>query len=81
MNRPLSEYGAYEYVVIAYDKGMLLFDALRDAVGERSFFSSLKRYYKQNEGKIATPATLAAAFKNAGASGVIASFMDGSAIV
>ena len=81
MNRPLSEYGAYEYVVIAYDKGMLLFDALRDAVGERAFFSSLKRYYKQNEGKIATPATLAAAFKNAGASGVIASFMDGSAIV
>ena len=81
MDRPLSEYGAYEYVVIAYDKGMLLFDALRDAVGDRAFFSSLRRYYAQNKGKIATPSSLAAAFKNAGASGVIASFVDGSAIV
>ena len=81
MDRPLSEYGAYEYVVIAYDKGMLLFDALRDAVGDRAFFASLKRYYAQNSGKIATPASLSAAFKNAGASGVIASFMDGTAIV
>lgn len=81
MDRPLSEYGAYEYVVIAYDKGMLLFDALRDAVGDHAFFASLKRYYAQNSGKIATPASLSAAFKNAGASGVIASFMDGTAIV
>ena len=60
---------------------MLLFDALRDAVGDRAFFASLKRYYAQNSGKIATPASLSAAFKNAGASGVIASFMDGTAIV
>ena len=81
MDRPLSEYGGYEYVVIAYDKGMLLFDALRDAVGDSAFFSSLRRYYAQNKGKIATPASLAAAFKNAGASGVIASFVDGTAIV
>ena len=81
MNRKLGSYGGYEYVVIAYDKGMLLFDTLRDAVGDKRFFAGLKRYYKEYGGKIAVPEELADCFKSAGAAGVIASFTDGTAVL
>ena len=81
MDRKLGAYGGYEYVVIAYDKGMLLFDTLRAALGDRQFFAGLQRYYREYSGGIARPEDLAAAFKNAGASGVIASFTDGTAVL
>ncbi len=81
MNRKLGSYGGYEYVVIAYDKGMLLFDTLRDAVGDQRFFAGLKRYYKEYSGKVAVPEELADCFRSAGAAGVIASFVDGSAVL
>ena len=66
MSRHLRDFGEYEYAVISYDKGMLLFDTLRAALGERRFLSALKKYCRENAGGIATPDTLKAAFGNAG---------------
>ena len=81
MSRHLRDFAEYEYVVIAYDKGMLLFETLRDAVGERRFMAALRRYFRARSGKIAVPDDLISAFSNAGAAGVIRSFEDGSAVL
>ena len=81
MSRKLGEYKEYEYVNIAYNKGMLLFDALHDAVGDSKFFAGLRRYYSSNAGEIACTEDLIAAFGNAGAEGVIRSFIEGEAII
>lgn len=81
MSRKISEFGTHEYVAVAYDKGMILFDTLREALGERRFFAGLRRYYAENAGKIASREELKSAFGNAGASGVVDSFVDGTAIV
>ena len=66
MSRHLRDFGEYEYAVLSYDKGMLLFDTLRDALGERRFLSALKKYYRGNAGGIAAPEELKSAFGNAG---------------
>ncbi len=82
MNRHLRDYtGEYAYVCIAYDKGMLLFDTLRDALGENRFFAGLRHYYAQQCGKLAATEDLCAAFRNAGATGVIRSFVEGTAVL
>lgn len=66
MSRRLSDFGEYEYAVLSYDKGMLLFDTLRSALGDRRFFACLKKYYAQNAGGVTLPQDLSAAFGNAG---------------
>ena len=66
MSRHLRDFGEYEYAVIAYDKGLLLFDTLRDALGEKRFLSALKKYCRENAGGIAAPETLKSAFGSAG---------------
>ena len=81
MNRPLREYGAYEYVVLAYDKGLLLFETLEDALGASAVSAGLKRYYADFSGKTATPADLAASFRRAGALSIVQSFVDGTAVL
>ena len=59
MNRKLNEYKTEpEYVYIAYVKGMLLFDSLRDIVSENKLLKGLKKYYKENQGRNATPGNL-----------------------
>lgn len=80
MDRKLCDYGEYEYVNIAYNKGMILFDTLRDTLGERKFFSALRRYYTANAGKIAGPEELCTACGNGGAA-IVRSFVDGSAVI
>lgn len=67
MSRHLAAFGEYEYAVIAYDKGMLLFDTLADALGQKRFNAALRKYYRENAGGIATPARLCDAFGEAGA--------------
>lgn len=84
MDKKLGEYlSEYSYVVIAYDKGFLLFDTLRSAAGDKKFFAGLKRYYEEKSGKIASQEDLAGSFRRAGlrAEGVIASFVDGTAVI
>ena len=84
MDKKLGEFlSEYQYVVLSYDKGVLLFDAVREAVGEKKFFAGLRRYYKDYAGKIASPSSLAESFARAGAKagGIIASFTDGTAVI
>ena len=81
MDRALSDFGEYEYVALAYAKGALLFDALREGLGDKKFFAGLRRYYSACSGKLAAPEDLAASFKNAGAEEIIASYREGKAVI
>ncbi len=84
MDRPLSSFtGDYEYRSIAYDKGVILFDRIRDVVGEKKLLSALKRYKSAYEGKIASPADLIACFTRSGANvkGLFDSFLQGKCVI
>lgn len=80
MNKKLGEYlSEYQYVVLSYDKGFLLFDTLRESMGEKKFMGCLRRYFRENSGKLAQTDDLIGSF--AGAEGVIRSFIDGTAVL
>ena len=84
MVRPLKEFdGEYEYVNIAYIKGCIMFDCLRQTVGEEDFVNGIKKYYKDNRFKVATPNDLMGAFEKTGAdtNGFFRSFFDGKVIL
>lgn len=84
MLRSLPEYsGEYEYVNIAYVKACVMFDYLRTTVGDKAFFSGLKRFYDENAYKTATPESLVGAFERAGAdcNGFFDSFFNGKEII
>ena len=67
MERHLSTYLTDgEYVAVTYKKGALLFNSLRELVGDKKFVAALRAYYAANKFKIATPSSLAAAFKTQG---------------
>ncbi len=66
MNRNLGEYTTTaDYTYHTYVKGALLFDSLRHAIGSDKFLEGLRAYYKDMNGKIATPDHMIAAFENA----------------
>ena len=84
MQRPLTEFsGEYEYRNIAYDKGVILFDRLRDTLGDQKFFAALRAYAKANGGKIASPAELVSCFaaRGAHAEGIFDSFLQGTCVI
>ncbi|MBR0189869.1 MAG: M1 family metallopeptidase, partial [Clostridia bacterium] len=84
MLRALPEYSSeYEYVNIAYVKACIMFDYLRQTVGEERFFAGLKRFYDENAFKTATPESLIGAFERAGAdsNGFFESFFQGKVII
>ena len=84
MNRPLTSFsGDYEYRNIAYDKGVVLFDRVREVMGEKKFLSALNRYVETYRGKIATYADLVACFEGASRNieGVFGSFVDGLCVI
>ena len=54
-----------EYVYIAYVKGMLIFDNLREIIGDNKFMKGLQTYYNDNVYKIATPDSLINSFEKA----------------
>jgi aminopeptidase N len=50
--KPIYEFDGWkEYDTLAYKKGAVLFDVLRNEVGDRSFFAILKKYYNENKFK------------------------------
>ena len=84
MTRAVPEYTSeYEYVNISYVKACIMFDYLRQAVGDGKFFAGLKHFYDENEYKTATPESLIGAFERAGANsnGFFESFFDGKVII
>lgn len=83
MNRPLDKFiSDYEYANVAYNKGLLMFEAVRAAMGDEKFKDSLKEYFNDNKFKIATAESLIAPFaKRADVEGVFASFLEGKVII
>ena len=75
MNRKLNEYNnESEYVYIAYVKGMLLFDSLREVLGNDKFIACLQTYFTDNKFGIATPSTLINSFEKSSKSDLNALF-------
>ncbi len=63
---PSDEYDpASDYVIAAYYKGAVAFDAIREAIGDDAFFAGLQRYVADFRFGVATPADLRAAFEAA----------------
>ena len=80
MSRPLSSYsGDYEYRILAYDKGVVLFDRLREAMGERRFLSALKQYAERYAGRTATQYDLMGCFSSQ--EKLILSFTEGRCVI
>ncbi len=84
MTRHLKDFlSDYEYRCLAYDKAVVMFDALRKSVGDKKFISSLKRYYENNLFKMASVGALVGSFEKNGldVSGFFDSFLRGKAIL
>lgn len=66
MNRPVCEYDTEpEYVYMTYVKGMLLFDSLRETIGDKKFFNGLKEYFKTYQFQNVRPEQMIASFEKA----------------
>ncbi|HEY8443874.1 MAG TPA: M1 family metallopeptidase [Clostridia bacterium] len=66
MNRPTYSYKTeQEYVYMTYVKGALMFYNIRNIIGDKAFFDSLKKYYDRNKFKLAAPEDLIGAFEDA----------------
>lgn len=64
MTRSLGEYNTEpEYVYMAYVKGALLFDSLRENVGEEKFIHTMQKYFSEYKYKNATPNDLIGMFE------------------
>ncbi len=84
MLRSLKDFNAeYEYVNIAYVKPCIMYDNLRNAIGEEEFFNSLRNYYEKYKFKNATPDCLVSEFEKQvrDAKGYFYSFFEGKAIL
>ena len=83
MNRSLNEYdGEYEYVNIAYNKSLLMFENVRTAMGDKKFFSALSDYFNANKFKIAPPEELIARLDKAyDVEGLIEGYLEGKVVI
>lgn len=64
MNRKLNEFNTEpEYVYISYVKGMLMFDDLRNMIGQNKFIKGLQKYYATFKGKNAIPENMINTFE------------------
>ena len=80
MRRNLRAFSSeYEYVNVTYNGGFLLFDGLRQSVGDRLFFKALRRYYGENAYGVAGQDDLIGAFERAGVKvrGYVESYTNG----
>lgn len=84
MVRSLKDFDSeFEYVNVSYVKGAIMYDYIRESIGEEKFFNGLKRYLEENKFKNATPENLVGSFERVGAdtNGVFESFFNGSVIL
>jgi len=84
MTRHLKDYvSGYEYKCLAYDKGVVMFDALRKSVGDKKFFTALKKYYHDNRFAMVGVGELVSAFEKTGLDvhGFFDSFLQGKGVL
>lgn len=84
MTRHLKEFvSEYEYRCISFDKTVVMMDTLRKSVGDKKFFSALKKYYQHYKGKTVGAGELVASFEKTGADvgGFFDSFLSGKGIL
>ena len=84
MNRNLKDFESeYEYSNIAYNKGLILFDTLRQSIGDEKFGAGLKKYYADNLYKIASCDDLYGCFISGGTDleGFFNSFTEGKIVI
>ncbi|MBP5242148.1 MAG: M1 family metallopeptidase [Clostridia bacterium] len=84
MSRPLSSFlSEYEYANVTYNKGVLLFDALREGIGDSRFFAGFKNYFSEYRYKIALPSDMVACFRKTGVDvdGLFDSFTAGETVI
>ena len=55
----------YEYSYMVYVKGVIMFDSLKNMVGEKSVISGLRKYYTDNKFKMASTEAFLKAFEQA----------------
>jgi len=56
--QPVAAFSEEDYVPIVYGKGPLFFHALRQEVGDETYFAIMREYLRQHKYKIATPESL-----------------------
>lgn len=84
MTRHLKDFVSdYEYVNIAYNKGLIMFDTLRTSIGDDRFLSALRDYFSSYSGKTATAENLIECFYSTGVdvNGFFESFIEGKIII
>ena len=85
MNLPVNEYqNDYEYSYMVYVKGVIMFDSLKNVVGEKKVIAGLKKYYADNKFKVATKEDFFKAFKSAchkDLDGFFDGFLNGTTII
>ncbi len=80
MTKPLKDFtGDYEYRILAYDKGVILFDRLRGTMGDKKFFACLGKYAEKFAGKIAAEYDLISCFSSQ--EELILSFTEGRCFI
>ena len=76
MARPLTEFlSEYEYRCVSLHKAVIMFEELRNALGEKKFLSGLRKYYAENKYKVATVENLVGAYERIGVT--VGGFFDG----
>ena len=83
MTRSLGAFASeYEYVNIAYNKGLLMFEAVRSAMGDKKFFAATKNYFEANRFKLASPEELVSHYAaKHDVEGLFASYIDGKVVI
>lgn len=84
MRRALVDFtGDYAYRSLVYDKGFILFDRLRQTMGETRFFAAVKEYARAHKGTIASPEMLISCFASRApqAEGIFNAFLDGLCVI
>ena len=83
MTRGLGDFASdYEYVNIAYNKGFLMFESVRTAMGDKKFFNALKSYFEANRFKIASPEEMISHFSALhDVEGMFMSYIDGKVVI
>ena len=81
MKKRLSQFvSEYEYEIIAYSKGYLMFDSLAELIGKDAMIAGLKTYFQENMFKTASQNDLMAAIERGSSrrtEGIFSAWIDG----